>query len=63
MTYFVTTVKGWFFKRPQASSDPVYNFFFDTSSRDRKKVYMSALRKAQTEQENVSRIAKEKARV
>jgi hypothetical protein len=62
MTYIVSTLKNLFSKRPATSSDPVYNFFFDTSSGERKKVYMKALRKAQAEQQRVTHLAKEKVR-
>jgi hypothetical protein len=63
MTYIVSTIRSWFSPRPKASSDPVYDFFFDTSSGERKRVYMKALQKTQGEQERISRIAKEKVRV
>lgn len=62
MTYFIATIKDFFYKRPQANGDPVYEFFFKTSSEARKKVYTKALDKAQADQEKVSRIAKEKVR-
>lgn len=62
MTYLFATIKGFFNKRPQAVKDPVYEFFFRTSSGDRKKVYTKALDKAQADQERVTRIAKEKVR-
>ncbi len=63
MTYFTTTIRDFLFGRPTAvDSDPVYRFFFETSSGDRKKVYNKALKKAQAEQDKVTQIAKEKTR-
>ncbi len=62
MTYFISTIKGFLFRNSAVSKDPVYDFFFKTSSGDRKKIYTKALDKAQADQENVSRIAKEKVR-
>lgn len=63
MKAIISSIKGIFGKRPMASGvDPVYHFFFETSSRKRKKVYTSALKKAQQDQERISIIAKEKVR-
>ncbi|MBP6881659.1 MAG: hypothetical protein KBC35_03460 [Candidatus Pacebacteria bacterium] len=62
MTRFVTIIKEVFGGRKEKTEDPVYNFFFETSSRDRKRVYSNALKKAQVDQEKVLRIAKENAR-
>jgi hypothetical protein len=63
MTYFIATIKAFFYKRPEAGLDPVYEFFFKTSAGDRKKIYKRALDKAQEEQELISKIAKEKVRI
>lgn len=63
MTYFIATIKDFFYKRPQAAHDPVYKFFFETNAKNRKKVYIKALKKAQADQDMVSKMAKEKVRV
>jgi hypothetical protein len=60
MTYLVTKFKGWFGKSKSTSNDPVYRFFFETSSGERKKVYRTALKKAQEEQEKTTRLARTK---
>lgn len=44
------------------SHDPVFSFFFTTKSRARKRVYLSALKKAQVDQEEIIKEAREKAR-
>ncbi len=63
MTYFVSTIKEFIFGRSKtAEVDPVHRFFFETSSGDRKKVYNRALKKAQADQERISKEAKEKNR-
>lgn len=63
MTYLIATIKGLVLGRTKAvDSDPAYRFFFETSSRDRKKVYHRALKKTQTDQEAIVRISKEKSR-
>ena len=63
MTYLATTIKEFVLGRPKAASaDPVYHFFFETSSGDRKKVYDRALKKAQTQQESVTCSAQAKNR-
>lgn len=62
MTYIIATIRDFFYKRPQTAKDPVYDFFFKTSAGKRKKIYTKALDKAQADQENISRIAKEKVR-
>lgn len=60
MIGLIIKIKGSFNKQPK--KDPVYTFFFETSSRDRKRVYSNALKKAQADQERILQIAKEKAR-
>ncbi len=63
MTYLVSTIKEFIFGRSKAADiDPVHRFFFETSSSDRKKVYNRALKKAQADQEKISKEAKEKGR-
>lgn len=62
MTYLINKFKGIFFKDTMIDSDPVYRFFFETSSGERKKVYDKALRGAQAEQERISALAREKVR-
>lgn len=63
MTYLVATIKEFMFGRPKAVDvDPVYRFFYETSSGERKKVYNRALKKAQADQEMVSKKAKAKVR-
>jgi len=42
--------------------DPVYHFFLHASSRSKKRVYTQALKKAQSDQEQISKVAKEKVR-
>ncbi|USN88840.1 MAG: hypothetical protein H6780_00230 [Candidatus Nomurabacteria bacterium] len=54
MTHLVATIKGLFYKRPETSADPVYKFFIETKSRERKRVYNSALKRAQEDQETIS---------
>lgn len=61
MTYFVTTIREFIFgRRKTVDTDPVYHFFFETSARNRKKVYVSALKKTQKEQSRVSAVAAQK---
>ena len=63
MSHFVATFREFFFGRTKEHSvDPVYRFFFEASSGERKKVYTKALQKAQTEQEKVSLDASRKIR-
>lgn len=62
MTHFVAKFKI-FFGKEDKTPDPVYTFFFESSSRHKKRVYSNALKKAQLEQEKVLETAKEKARV
>lgn len=62
MTYSINSIKDFFRKSSTKDlPDPVYAFFMETKSRDRKRVYMKALRGAQHDQEKISRMAKEKA--
>jgi hypothetical protein len=60
---YITRIKE-FFRKPSTKdlSDPVYAFFVETKSHDRKRVYMKALRGAQHDQEKISRMSKENAR-
>ncbi len=60
MTYITTTFKGIFGKAKATGTDPVYRFFFETSSENRKKVYRSALKKAQLDQEKTTKLARSK---
>ena len=62
MTYLVSTFKGFFFKRSDVAIDPVYHFFMHASSGSKKRVYTRALKKAQSDQEYISKVAKEKVR-
>jgi len=58
MTHLVTTFKEFVCRRQKAVEvDPVYDFFFKTSSGKRKKVYNRALKKAQADQEQISKSA------
>jgi len=58
----MNSIKDFFRKRSTKDiSDPVYAFFVEAKSRDRKRVYMKALKGAQHDQEKISRMAKEKA--
>jgi hypothetical protein len=61
MTHLVAKFRGML-GRKDNFSDPVYTFFFETKARERKRVYSSALRKAQLDQEKTLEMAKEKAR-
>jgi hypothetical protein len=62
MTHFIAKVTSYFYKDTN-QNDPVFSFFFDTKSGTRKKVYMKALRKAQSDQKNIIELAKKKARI
>ncbi len=62
MTLFLKKIADFFSKEKAASTDdPVSTFFLHTKSRAKKRVYISALKKAQKDQEDVVRLAKEKA--
>jgi|GEM_PF-961540 len=62
MTYIISTFKGFFPKRSDVAVDPVYHFFLHASSRSKKRVYTRALKKAQFDQEQISKVARKKVR-
>ena len=51
MTFLVAKFGSFFGNK--SPKDPIYTFFYKTSARNRKRVYSSALKKAQIEQKRV----------
>jgi hypothetical protein len=49
MTYLVAKFNSFFPKKD--TSNPAFSFFFETKSREKKRLYTKALKKAQKEQE------------
>ena len=63
MSEFATKLSSFFYTTPKQSVNPVYDFFVDSKAKDRKKVYLKALKEAQHDQQKVVRTAREKTRV
>ena len=61
MVYLVSKITSFFPRKNTAESNPAFTFFFETKSRDKKRVYIKALKKAQAAQERTVRLSKEKA--
>jgi len=56
MTYLIAKFNNFFMKKSE--KDPVFTFFFETSARDKKRVYSRALKGAQKDQEKTLQAAK-----
>lgn len=51
MTYFIEKISSCFVKKDV--ENPAFSFFFETKSREKKRAYTAALKRAQIDQENI----------
>ena len=58
MTHLITKVNSFFSKKDV--SNPAFTFFFETKSREKKRLYTKALKNAQKEQESTLKSARTK---
>lgn len=58
MTHLVAKFNSFFSKKDV--SNPAFTFFFETKSREKKRIYTKALKNAQKEQESILRSARTK---
>ena len=56
MTHLVAKISNFFPRKN--TKDPVFKFFFDTPSREKKRLYSKALQKAQEDQKKILSSAK-----